>query len=194
MYFFSPVESTPSVLRIVRDAIANAPHRTRASFMSRSLLWLLLMVLQAWDSAQRSGPAAVAEFLSALCGSAGGVLLALSGVINAGAERTAGTRRNRRGGEAFRRALIALPAVGLAAGVLLSAAVALMAVRALLGTPVPFVVVMTTLFGRDVVAVGRDGDAAPRERSTRTRRRRRSTPRPRALLQARRGCRRSRRG
>ena len=66
-------------------------------------------------------------------------------VLNAGAERTAGTHRNPAEAEAFRRALIALPAVGLAAGVLLSAAVALMAVRALLGTPVPFVVVLTTL-------------------------------------------------
>jgi two-component system sensor histidine kinase AlgZ len=49
--------------------------------------------------------------------------------------------------EAFRRALIALPAVGLASGVLLSAAVALMVVRGLLGTPVPFVIVLTALFG-----------------------------------------------
>ena len=140
------MESTPSVLRIVRDAIANAPHRTRVSFILAIPLWLLLMVLQAWDSAQRSGPEAIAEFLSALCGSAGGVLLGLSGIINAGAERTAGTRRSPAEAEAFRRALIALPAVGLAAGVLLSAAVALMIVRALLGTPLPFVVVLTTLF------------------------------------------------
>ena len=103
------------------------------------------MVLQAWDSAQRSGPEAIAEFFSALCGSAGGVLMGLCGVLNAGAERTAGTHRNPAEAEAFRRALIALPAVGLAAGVLLSAAVALMAFRALLGTPVPFVVVLTTL-------------------------------------------------
>ena len=43
--------------------------------------------------------------------------------------------------------MIALPAVGLAAGALLSAAVAFMIVRALLGTPVPFVVLITTMFG-----------------------------------------------
>ena len=79
MYFFSPVESTPSVLRIVRDAILNAPQRTRTSLVIAVPIWLGLMVLQAWDSAQRSGPEAIAEFLSALCGSAGGVLLGLSG-------------------------------------------------------------------------------------------------------------------
>ena len=131
------MQSPPSVLHIVREAIASAPHQMRVNLLFGVPIWLLLMVLQAWDSAQRSGPAAVAEFFSALFGSAGGVLLGLSGIINAGAERPAGTRRTAEEAEAFRRALIALPAVGLAAGVLLSAAVALMAVRALLGTPVP---------------------------------------------------------
>ena len=140
------MESTPSLLHIVRDAILNAPPRTRTSIVIVVPIWLGLMVLQAWDSAQRSGPEAMAEFLSALCGSAGGVLLGLSGMINAGAERSAATRRSAAEAEAFRRTLIALPAVGLTAGALLSAAVALMIVRALLGTPLPFVLVITTLF------------------------------------------------
>ena len=143
----SGVHEAPSVWHIVRDAVANAPERSRTSVMIAVPVWLLLMVLQAWDSAQRTGPAAVAEFLSALCGSAGGVLLALSGVINASAEQPVTTRRTGVEAEAFRRALIALPAVGLAAGALLSAAVAFMIVRALLGTPVPFVVLITTMFG-----------------------------------------------
>ena len=144
--------------------MANAPERSRTSVMIAVPVWLVLMVLQAWDSAQRTRPAAVAEFLSALCGSAGGVLLALSGVINAGAEQPVTTRRTGVESEAFRRALIALPAVGLAAGALLSAAVAFMIVRALLGTPVPFVVLITTMFGAMLwlsAATVRRASAAP---------------------------------
>jgi two-component system sensor histidine kinase AlgZ len=137
--------ATPSVWRIVRDVITTAPQKTRISVLFALAIWLVMMVLQAWDSAQRSGPAAVAEFLSALCGSAGGVLLGLSGIINAAAENTSG--RTGVKDEMFRRTLIALPAIGLAAGALLAAAVALMVVRALLGTPVPFVIVLSTLFG-----------------------------------------------
>ena len=108
-------------------------------------IWLAMMVLQAVDSAQRSGPAAVAEFLSALFGSAGGVLLGLSGLLNAGAEQR-GSRGTPAEAEAFRRTLIALPAIGLASASMLSAAIALMIVRALLGTPVPFVIILTTVF------------------------------------------------
>lgn len=140
------MQSAPSVLHIIGEAIANAPHQTRISLAVAIPVWLLLMVFQAWDGAHRSGPAAIAEFFSALCGSAGGVLLGLSGVINAGAERPAAARRTSEEADVFRRALIALPAVGFAAGVLLAAAVTLMAVRALLGTPVPFVLVITMLF------------------------------------------------
>jgi LytS/YehU family sensor histidine kinase len=43
--------------------------------------------------------------------------------------------------------LLALPAVGLFAGILLSAAVVLMVVRGLLGTELPFVVILTTMYG-----------------------------------------------
>ncbi len=141
------MQAAPSVWRIVQEAIAKAPDRTRISVLIAVPVWLLMMLLQAWDSAHRTGPAAVAEFLSAVCGSAGGFLLALSGIMNAGAEQPATTRRNSVEAEAFRRVLIALPAVGLAAGALLSAAVAFMIVRALLGTPVPFVLLLTTMFG-----------------------------------------------
>lgn len=141
------MQEAPSVWRIVRDAVAQAPERTRISVLIAVPVWLLMMVLQAWDSAQRTGPAAVAEFLSAMCGSAGGVLLGLCGIINAGAQQPSATRRNSIEAETFRRTLIALPAVGLAAGALLSAAVALMIVRALLGTPVPFVLVLLMMFG-----------------------------------------------
>jgi signal transduction histidine kinase len=142
----STVDTAPSVWRIVGDALANAPQRTKTSILIAVPIWLVLMMFQAWDSAQRTGPAAVAEFLSALFGSAGGVLLGLSGAINASAAQPVAGRRSSGEAEAFRRTLIALPAVGLASGALLSAAVALMIVRALLGTPVPFVVVVATLF------------------------------------------------
>ena len=122
-------------------------------------LWLLLMVLQAWDSAQRSGPEAIASSSVRSAERRRRPPRAVPAFINAGAERSAATRRNPAEAEAFRRALIALPAVGLAAGVLLSAAVALMAFRALLGTPVPFVVGPDHAPRRDVVDVGVNGHA-----------------------------------
>ncbi len=146
LYSASAVQPTLSVWRIVVDALANAPRETRLSVLLALPIWLLMMALQAWDSAQRTGPAAIAEFLSALTGSAGGVLLGLSGVLNASAERRSAGARTPAEADAVRRTLIALPAIGLAAGALLSAAVALMVVRALLGTPVPFVLVITTMF------------------------------------------------
>jgi signal transduction histidine kinase len=104
------------------------------------------MALQGLDSANDEGPAAVAEFLSALCGSAGGVLFAVTGLLSATAERNAADRRSGPGAEGYRRVLLALPAIGFVAGTLLAAAVALMIVRGMLGTELPFVVVLIGLY------------------------------------------------
>ena len=111
------------------------------------ILWLVLMVLQAFDSAGDRGPAAAAEFLSALCGSAGGILLGLTGVLNASAEQQTAERRAGLEQDGYRRVLLTLPAIGLVAGMLLSAAVALMLLRGLLGTELPFVIILTTMYG-----------------------------------------------
>ena len=136
----------PSLPAILRLAFATAPVSVRRSVVTGLLLWLFMMVLQGFDSANGRGAAAAAEFLSALCGSAGGILLGLTGILNASAERNAGDRRHGPGADGYRRVLLALPAVGLVAGTLLSAAVALMLIRGLLGSKLPFVIILTSLY------------------------------------------------
>ena len=137
----------PSLLQVVRTTLAGAPITTRRSVITGLVLWLAMMVLQGFDSADRSGPAAVAEFLSVLCGTGGGLLLAFTGILNASAERSVAAER-RTGPEAdgYRRVLLALPAVGLVSAALFSAAIPLMLVRGLLGAELPLVIILTTLF------------------------------------------------
>lgn len=137
----------PTLPQILRAAIADAPTAVRRGLITGLFAWLAMMAVQALQSATRSGPVAVAEFLSALCGSAGGLLLALTGLLNSSAEKRASEHRSGPEFEGYRRILLALPAVGLVAGTLLSAAVALMLVRAMLGTELPFVVIITTVYG-----------------------------------------------
>ncbi len=110
------------------------------------IAWLAMMAAQGVASANDEGPAAVAEFLSALCGSAGGLLFAVTGLLSASAERNAADRRSGPGAEGYRRVLLALPAIGFAAGTLLAAAVALMIVRGMLGTELPFVIVLASIY------------------------------------------------
>ena len=133
-----------TTLQAVAAVVADAPQPARRTMLVGLVAWLVMMVVQGVQSAGGTGLPAAAEFLSALCGSAGGTLLALTGVLNASAEQAAGERR---GGDRYRRVLLALPALGLAAGTLLAAAVALMIVRAMLGAELPFVVIMVGLYG-----------------------------------------------
>ena len=137
----------PSLLQVVRTALADAPIATRRSVTTGLALWLGMMVLQGVDSSNASGPVAVAEFLSVLCGTGGGLLLAFTGILNASAERSAaGERRSGPEADGYRRVLLALPAVGLVSAALFSAAIPLMLVRGLLGAELPLVVILTTLF------------------------------------------------
>ena len=135
-----------TALGVVSGAFADAPASARRSVVIGLGAWLVLMVAQAFDSARGSGTAAAVEFLSALCGSAGGILLALAGVLRASAEKATGERRRGPDTDRYRRVLLALPALGLCAGTLLAAAVALMIVRAILGAELPFVLILTGLY------------------------------------------------
>jgi hypothetical protein len=139
-------EIQPSVARIVIDTLRQAPLRTRQSAVAALVLWSALMVLQAFDSADRSGAAGLAEFLSALCGSASGLLLGLCGLLHAAAERRAVAGFDPRQGNTYRRVLLALPVMGLASAAFASAAIVLIAVRTLLGVAVPFVLVVGVFF------------------------------------------------
>ena len=136
----------PTLQQILRTAFSTAPPATRRSAVAGLIVWLGMMAVQGLASANDEGPAAVAEFLSALCGSAGGLLFAVTGLLSASAERNAADRRSGPGAEGYRRVLLALPAIGFAAGTLLAAAVALMIVRGMLGTELPFVVVLVAVY------------------------------------------------
>ena len=136
----------PSLAQILRGALAGAPVETRRGIVTGLGLWLLLMVLQGFDSANGRMPAAAAEFLSALCGSAGGILLAFTGLLNASAERMAGARRTGPDADGYRRVLLALPVLGVGASALLAVAVGLVCARAFLGAGLPMVIILSSMF------------------------------------------------
>jgi signal transduction histidine kinase len=140
------LSTTPSLLSIVNDCLRGAPSRVRQSAAIAVVAWIVLMIAQAFDSGSRPGAAALAEFLSALLASAGGVILGLAGLLQSSAEHRPTTPI---GGDAdgFRRVMLALPALALTAAALVAAAMGLMIARALLGTPVLFVALMTVVFG-----------------------------------------------
>lgn len=140
------VHLKPTVWRIVRDTMAEAPPGTRRTALIGLTAWLALMGVQALDSGSRSGPAAVAEFFSALFGSLGGMLLGLAGILHASVERRGAAARTAAASEEARRVLVALPAVGLVSAALLAAAVTLIAVRGLLGVELPLVIILGVIF------------------------------------------------
>lgn len=109
-------------------------------------LWVCLVALQIWDSADGRGPAGVAEFLSAVLGATGGALLGVANVLQRAMEETAGRPRPDDEAAAVKQVLIALPAFGFAAGVVLGGAAMLMLMRAMLGIELLLAVVGTAAY------------------------------------------------
>lgn len=141
-----PSQRPPSVWPVVREAFANAPPRVRQTAWSAAVAWTILVTLQALDSSDTEGLAGAAEFLSAVFGATGGFLVVVVVFLEAAAERRAsGAEAAAADAESFRRVLLALPAIALTAGVLVAAAITLMIVRAMLGTPLPLVFLLTLL-------------------------------------------------
>ena len=132
---------------IVRDAFAEASPAIRSQFRWIVVFWLAILTAQAWDSRDGRGPAGVAEFLSAILGASGIALLGLAHTLQRTMEEV--TQRRRSTGEtaAVQQVLLALPALGLAAGVMLGAATILMMLRALLGAELPLAVIGTMTYG-----------------------------------------------
>jgi LytS/YehU family sensor histidine kinase len=124
--------------------------------------WLGVIALQAYDSAGTSGAPGVAEFLSAACGSAGGMLFMFGSLLEAGAQVTPSNGRDATRAEAFRRLLIALPAIALGAASLLAAAIVLMIVRVTLGTSPVFAGIMALVFAAVFVLSARSAVRAAR--------------------------------
>jgi hypothetical protein len=111
------------------------------------LFWLLMLVLQVWDSRNAEGAAGVAEFLSVLFGITGVGLLGLAHTLHLSMDEAAARTRAARDQPAVARVLLALPAVGLAAGVALGGATLLMIMRGVVGAELPFAVLGALFYG-----------------------------------------------
>jgi LytS/YehU family sensor histidine kinase len=127
------MDDTPAIWPSVREAFTDAPAPARGRIYMMLALWALLIGAQLWDSARGHGASAVAEFLSAVLGSGGALLLGIAYTLQGAME----VRRSRPGSPdatpGVQRILIAIPAIAFFAGVALGAAAILMLVRALLG-------------------------------------------------------------
>ena len=135
----------PAVWPIVREAFADAPVAARNRIRATVALWIVLIAVQVWDSARGAGVSAVAEFLSALLGSGGAVLLGIAYTLQRAMEdRTARPRSAEESG-GLQRILVAIPALAFVAGGALAGAAVLMLVRTLLGINLVLAVVAGTL-------------------------------------------------
>ena len=132
---------------IIRDAFRDASPQIRSQIRWVIAFWVLMVMLQIWDSADGRGVSGLAEFLSALLASSGAALLGVAFGLQRSLDEAAG--RGRASGEqaAVQQVLIALPALGFASGVALGGAMMLMLVRMFLGTEWPLAVVGCAAYG-----------------------------------------------
>ncbi|HEY7497491.1 MAG TPA: histidine kinase [Vicinamibacterales bacterium] len=107
----------------------------RSQLRWMAVVWVGLVALQIWDSRNAAGAAGVAEFLSVLLGVSGVALLGTAHTLQRTISDSAVRRSQKSDDRAatLQQVLIALPALGFAAGVALGAAAALVIMRALLG-------------------------------------------------------------
>jgi signal transduction histidine kinase len=130
---------------ILREAFAEAPPSARNRIRAIVAVWILLIAVQIWDSARGTGVSAVAEFLSAVLGSGGAVLLGIAITLQGAMETRTSRPKSSDESPGMQRILIAIPAIAFVAGVALGAAAALMLVRTLLGVVFIVAVVGGTL-------------------------------------------------
>lgn len=151
---------------IIRDALAESSPAIRAEIRLVIALWVTLVVLQIWDSRNAEGPAGVAEFLSALLAASGVALLGsahtLRRTMEETAERQSPNTAHGQDPHGLRQVLLALPAMGFAAGVALGAATVLMVIRGLLGAELLLAVIGTVLYGGLMVFAGRTVNSSAR--------------------------------
>jgi hypothetical protein len=121
------------VLTIVRKSLSSASPPTRAQIRWLSAFWLLMLALQIWDSRDAHGPSGIAEFLSTLLGLTGIGLVFLAHTLHLAMQETAQRAGSPGDRDAVQQVLLALPALGFAAGVCLGAAAILMVLRGILG-------------------------------------------------------------
>ena len=139
---------------IVRDALARASPATRGVLRWIAISWVVMLVLQSWDSRDGRGAAGVAEFLSAVLGVSGFGLLGLAHTLQLAMEEAA-IRKDHTRNPALQEVLIALPVLGFAAGAALGAATVLMLLRALLGAELVLAIVGILVYGSLLIVAQR---------------------------------------
>jgi signal transduction histidine kinase len=141
--------------RIVADAFAQASPGLRRRVRWMAAAWVVVVVAQAWDSSDTSGPAGAAEFMSAVLTASSGALLGLAYTLQRAMQEM--TERPGPAGEpeAVQKVLLALPLLGFTAGVMLGGAALLMVVRVLLGSKLLLAVVAAAVYAALAVAAGR---------------------------------------
>jgi signal transduction histidine kinase len=140
---------------IIREALAGASPPVRSQIRWVVGLWVGLVILQVWDSRDAAGAAGVAEFLSALLGATGVALLGTAHTLQRTMEEAAQRPRAIEETAVVQRVLLALPALGFAAGVALGGAAVLMLVRALLGAEILLVVIAFGVYTGMLIWAGR---------------------------------------
>jgi len=141
----------PAMWPIVRDAFANASPEVRRQFKLIIMFWLVVLAAQAWDSRDGRGAAGVAEFLSAVLGVTGLALLGLAYTLQRTMEEAASARRSAKDAEGLQQVLLAMPALGFAAGAVLGGAAVLMLLRGLLGAELALVIIGGALYAGAVL-------------------------------------------
>ena len=135
-------DRTGSLGRLIRDAVAEAPSADRRLFAAILGSWLLVVALQVWDVRGRSGPYAVAELFGAIVFVFGALLLALAWTLQVQADRAA-TAAGSDGRIATPRAIVmALPVLAAMGATCFGFAAATYILRAFLGAPIWFVIVI----------------------------------------------------
>jgi len=136
-----PPGRDPSVISIIRAALRRAPGRAR-----RTVAWLVLasagtLALQIWDVSGRWGPQAAAELFSVGAAVLGILLLGLVSAIGAGSAVFSVAED-----DDLRPVLVALPMLAFVSGTLVSAAIAFMVARGLLGVHQARVIGVSSMF------------------------------------------------
>jgi hypothetical protein len=140
---------------IVRDALEGAPRDVRAQIRWIAAFWVVMVAAQIWDSADGRGAAGLAEFLGALLAVSGAALLGLAFGLQRSLEASTARPISAGGVAGLQEVLIALPAIGFAAGVALGGAAMAMTVRLLLGVEWPLAVTGLVLYVVLLVIAGR---------------------------------------
>lgn len=114
------------MIAIVRATLRSASADVRRMAWTVLAFWLLMLVLQLWDSRNGAGPAGVVEFLGVAFGMTGAALLGLAHTLYRAMREAPADPISRADRQ---RILIALPSLGFLSGIALACAATLMLSR-----------------------------------------------------------------